>query len=315
MAVLYASFARLYASPVRLCASLARCVVTGFLLVGLVGCGSQFAEIEGLPAQRVSSDTPWPRLIDTPAPPQDRLLATTGPRTLAALSTEGEAARDRRDAVPLPQSVGNELTARAVQLAERAEMLTAGVDRVALIQRAETLNAREAQAVGGQVDGDALARRGRELNARNAAATENRIDLAALNQRADSLASRNTALDYGGVDRAALERRGARLQALNASALSRASVDRAALERAGASTPRMAAPSSLVTGTDGAFANGKVSADAIRARANAAKAEPVNRERLAEKGAKTVDEPVLSERFSDRARKALENRKRIPEGN
>lgn len=61
----------------------------------LAGCGSTIGQFDDLPVVELDEETPWPRLVDTPEPPEARLTAGTGGAALVRLN-EGKTASVQR---------------------------------------------------------------------------------------------------------------------------------------------------------------------------------------------------------------------------
>lgn len=158
---------------------MSRLIVLG-LLVGLAGCGSSIGALDGLPSGSDVSDVPWPRLVDTPEPPEARLTAGHGDRAAERLAQQRGAAADRqaraeavapvsetlvaRGASNQARPVGSvapvneaDLLARAARLRANADIAPQPLEEADLLARAELLRAR-AGALGSVNEPDLLAR-------------------------------------------------------------------------------------------------------------------------------------------------------------
>lgn len=108
------------------------------MIVGFSGCGSSIAALDSLPAGPDVSAAEWPRLVDTPALPDEELLNTqTGERVIERLARQGnevEARRLRADAVP---PVSGQLLDRATVSRFRSDAAPIpAVDEASLLARA-----------------------------------------------------------------------------------------------------------------------------------------------------------------------------------
>jgi len=168
------------------------------LLFGLAGCGGTFGAFDGLPASSDVSNVPWPRLVDTPEPPEERLTAGTGEQAterLNALRGQSEGRLARANQI-LP--VTDSLLVRADANRSRPESTVPPVDEAGLLARAEQLQARTAVAPHAVDDADLLARAA-QVQARSQVASSdvNETDLLAraalLRQRTAELGTVNEA--------------------------------------------------------------------------------------------------------------------------
>jgi len=199
----------------------------------LGGCGGEFARIDGLPATRDMTDVPWPRLVDTPAAPQDTLLPATGTAALAALNDTRRSVMTRA-ALPGPQRVAvAELGGRVARIRQQSAVREPGVDAGDLAARSArlaqgravpvtALSADELQARAGRITtmrargADTVAAQDLRLRGERVAAARTQIsgglDEATLNARADRVKAQ--AGVYGTtVDRADLAQRAQRISA------------------------------------------------------------------------------------------------------
>lgn len=204
-------------------------------LVLMTGCGGEFARIDGLPATRDVSDVPWPRLVDTPAPPQNALLPETGTAALATLNRTRQSVV-ARTALPGPQRVAvAELDGRVARIRQQSAVTVPGVDADDLAAR----SARLAQGRGVPVaalSADELQARAQRIAAMRAQGS-NAVDARQLRMRGDRIAAARTQA-LGGPDEGALKARADRIKAR--AGLYNAPVDRDDLaqrsRRIGAST-------------------------------------------------------------------------------
>ena len=112
------------------------------LLFGLGGCGGIIGELEKVPQGPDVSAAPWPRLVDTPEPPEARLTAGSGERALESLTNERTAQDSRQaraDAVP---PVSQTLVSRGQSNVLRTADAGPGVDADDLLARAALLRER-----------------------------------------------------------------------------------------------------------------------------------------------------------------------------
>lgn len=138
------------------------------LCVGLMGCGSTIGALDGLPAGPDLSDTPWPRLVDTPAAPEGRMIPAEGEQAKARLAqrrgeadarsaraqavapvsetllARGEASRTRTDLPDRPTVNEADLVARAERLRARTQLANAPIAETDLLARAALLRERAA---------------------------------------------------------------------------------------------------------------------------------------------------------------------------
>lgn len=167
------------------------------LLVGLVGCNS-FGAFEDLPPLSDTSNAAWPRLVDTPEPPEGRLLAGEGDRAterLSGLRGDSQARLARADQVP---SVSDSLLARGDASRTRPLSEAPPVDEAGLLARAAELQTRTSDAPSAVNDADLLARAARlQAQAEIASAPVDEADLQAraalLRQRTSDFATLNEA--------------------------------------------------------------------------------------------------------------------------
>ena len=183
------------------------------LLVGLVGCGSSFGAFDDVPTGNDVSAEPWPRLVDTPEPPEARLTAGTGEQAtqrLSGLRSETEQRLARADAVqPVPDS----LLARGEASRSRPVNAIPSIDEAGLLARAAQLEARTAVPPPAVDDVDLLARAAQvQARAQSASSAVDETDLLA---RAALLRQRTSEQNEIGED--SLLARGAQAQATGAS--------------------------------------------------------------------------------------------------
>ncbi len=187
------------------------CLTAPMMLAVLVlgGCGNQITQIEGLPQTRDVADTPWPMLVDTPAPPTNALLPETGARTLMTLeNAQGNALSRQAQPGPAPVERAS-LQGRVERIRQQTSTARASVDSADLSNRAARLTAMREQPSTG-VPVEELRARGERLAATRAA-TPYYVDAAALQARGQ----RVTAMGgqrYGSVDSVDLQARAARLR-------------------------------------------------------------------------------------------------------
>lgn len=178
------------------------------LLVGLAGCGSTIGAFDGLPPASDVGDAPWPRLVDTPEAPEDRLIAGNGAVVEERLSVRrgsSEARQARADSVA---PVSDSLLARGVASQSRPANVVPPVDEAALLERAARLQERTQRAPVDIDDSDLLARAARaEERTRVAPSEVNEVDLLG---RAEVL--RQRAADVNAVNETELLARAGRSQ-------------------------------------------------------------------------------------------------------
>jgi len=128
------------------------------LLVCLAGCGSSIGALDGLPSGSDVSDVPWPRLVDTPEPPEERLTAGNGTLAEARLSERRGESAVRLARAGSVDPVSDSLLARGVANRTRPIGAVSSVDEAALLARAERLQERSQIAPSDVDEADLLAR-------------------------------------------------------------------------------------------------------------------------------------------------------------
>lgn len=177
----------------------------------LAGCGGEIARIDGLPQTRDVSSVDWPRLVDTPKPPTDRLLPQTGTQTLAALSDTRTAVLARAAEPGAPSLSIPALTERSARIQQVAASPAPGVDQAELSARAARLAALRAETEALTSAAVLDPRSARLATARSALPDD--IDAADLKARAARIAAQ-TQRTPDNVDREDLTQRAKRLAAL-----------------------------------------------------------------------------------------------------
>jgi len=145
------------------------------LLIGLAGCGSTIGAFDGLPEGADVKNAPWPRLVDTPEPPEGRLTAGNGVRAFESLTSQrgqSEARLARADTVP---PVSDSLLTRGGNIQSRTENTAPPINEADLLTRAERLQARSELGASAVDEEDLLARAAR-LQARSGVAESTVID-------------------------------------------------------------------------------------------------------------------------------------------
>jgi len=121
-------------------------------ILGLVGCGSTIGALDSLPTGPDVSGVAWPKLVDTPSLPEDRLNLETGERAAERLIRRKVQAGERLVSANATQPVSDALVIRGGENQNRVS------DGTSLIVDDATLLARAARAqersrvVDGNVD-------------------------------------------------------------------------------------------------------------------------------------------------------------------
>ena len=116
-----------------------RVVILG-LVCGLAGCGSTIGAFDGLPAGPDVTESAWPRLVDTPAPPDDRLVAGTGEQAAARLGAQRVQAEARAARANQVAPVSETLAARGKTNLARTGDAGPGFDETDLRARAAPID-------------------------------------------------------------------------------------------------------------------------------------------------------------------------------
>ena len=136
------------------------------LVLCLAGCGSTIGALDSLPSGPDVSEAAWPRLVDTPEPPEERLTAGTGDRAVQRLGQQRAAADQRLVQAASVQPVSDELLSRGATSQSRSAVAAApAVDEVGLLARADALRARTQIEVASVNEADLL-NRASEIRAR-----------------------------------------------------------------------------------------------------------------------------------------------------
>lgn len=131
-------------------------IVLGFMAVfQAAACGGTIGQFDSLPAIPVDQNAPWPRLVDTPEPPEARLTAGTGKAALSQLTDQRMTSAERSEAVRATPSVPDTLRERVSVADSRRSVPAPPVDAAALSLRADEAR-RRADTAGEPVNSEAL---------------------------------------------------------------------------------------------------------------------------------------------------------------
>lgn len=113
------------------------------LIVGLSGCGSTIGALDSLPSGPDVGDAAWPRLVDTPEPPEERLTAGNGAGAAERLSVRRSESDERLSRAASVQPVSDTLLTRGEASQSRSGIAAApAVNEADLLARAEQVRLR-----------------------------------------------------------------------------------------------------------------------------------------------------------------------------
>lgn len=150
------------------------------LVLCLAGCGSTIGTLDELPDGPDVSAAEWPRLVDTPEPPEARLIAGTGERAAQRLGVAREQAGIRLASAGAVPPVSDALLSRGAASRARSDGAVApAVDEAALLARAERLRQRTATELPA-IDEAGLMARAAAMSGRGVASASAAVETAAL---------------------------------------------------------------------------------------------------------------------------------------
>ncbi len=119
------------------------CKVYLCLLIGFAGCGNTIGALDSLPSGPDVSGVAWPLLVDTPEPPEERLMAGTGAQAITRLNARRTAVDGRLASAAALPPVSDVLLTRAESSRSRVSVGAGpAVNEADLLARAESLRQR-----------------------------------------------------------------------------------------------------------------------------------------------------------------------------
>lgn len=113
-------------------------------LLLFAACGRTIGKLDSLPDIPVAETAPWPRLVDTPQPPEARLTAGTGGAVLTTLTERNAVIQGRQQTVRSVSPAPDSLRDRVAQAEARRVAAGSAVDEQALASRGAAARQRAA---------------------------------------------------------------------------------------------------------------------------------------------------------------------------